>query len=44
MSTLLGKSWGMFKEWLVLAVVACAYYDTGFEGLNMVEDAIGDLL
>jgi hypothetical protein len=43
-ATLLGKSWGMTKEWLVLAVVACAYYYTGFEGINMVEDAIGDLL
>ena len=43
-AALLGKSWGMTREWLVLAVVACAYYYTGFEGINMVEDAIGDLL
>jgi len=40
----LGKAWGLSRDWIVLAIVACAYYYTGFEGLNMVEDAVGDLL
>jgi hypothetical protein len=43
-AALLGKAWGISKEWLVLGVVASAYYYTGFEGINMVEEAIGDLL
>jgi hypothetical protein len=43
-AALLGKAWGMSKDWLLLAVIACAYYYTGFEGMNMVEDAIGDIL
>lgn len=43
-AVLLGKSWGMTREWLLLAITACAYYYTGFEGLNMVEDAVGDVL
>jgi len=43
-AALLARAWGMSKEWIVLGVVAAAYYYTGFEGLNMVEEAIGDLL
>ena len=43
-AVLLGKAWGLSKEWLVLGIVACAYYYTGFEGLNMVEASVGDLL
>jgi hypothetical protein len=43
-AVLLGKSWGMTRDWILLAIIACAYYYTGFEGLNMVEDAVGDVL
>jgi hypothetical protein len=43
-AALLGKSWGLTKDWLLLAVIGASYYYTGFEGLNIVEDAIGDLL
>jgi hypothetical protein len=43
-AVLLGKAWGLTREWLVLGIVACAYYYTGFEGLNMVEAAVGDVL
>src|SRR5215831_14215421 len=43
-AVLLGKAWGLSKEWLVLGIVACAYYYTGFEGLNIVEGAVGDIL
>jgi hypothetical protein len=41
---LLGRSWGLTKDWLLLAIIGAAYYYTGFEGMNMVEDAIGDIL
>jgi hypothetical protein len=34
----------MTRDWILLAIIACAYYYTGFEGLNMVEDAVGDVL
>jgi hypothetical protein len=43
-AVLLGKAWGLTHDWLVLGIVACAYYYTGFEGLNMVESAVGDIL
>jgi hypothetical protein len=43
-AVLLGKSWGITRDWLLLAIVGAAYYYTGFEGINMVEDAIGDIL
>jgi hypothetical protein len=43
-AVLLGKSWGLTKDWLLLAIIGAAYYYTGFEGLNMVEDAVGDVL
>jgi len=43
-AVLLGKAWGISQQWLVLGIVACAYYYTGFEGLNMVEAAVGDVL
>jgi hypothetical protein len=32
------------RDWIVLAIVACAYYYTGYDGLNMAEDTVGDLL
>jgi hypothetical protein len=38
------RAWGMTTDWILLAVIACAYYYTGFEGLNVLEDAIGDIL
>jgi hypothetical protein len=43
-AVLLGKAWGLTREWLVLAMVACAYYYTNLQGLNMVEAAVGDIL
>lgn len=43
-AALLGRAWGLSKEWIALAVVASAYYYTGMEGVNMVEEAIGDIL
>ena len=43
-SVLLGRAWGLSTDWMVLGIVACAYYYTGFEGLNMVEAAVGDVL
>jgi hypothetical protein len=43
-AALLGKAWGLSRDWLLMGVIASAYYYTGFEGLNMVEEAIGDIL
>jgi hypothetical protein len=43
-AVLLGKAWGLSTDWMVLGIVACAYYYTGFEGLNMVEAVVGDVL
>jgi hypothetical protein len=43
-AVLLAKSWGVTRDWMLLAIIGSAYYYTGFEGMNMVEDAIGDIL
>jgi hypothetical protein len=40
---LLGKAWGVSKEWVVHGLTVSAYY-TGFEGLYAVTDAVDDLL
>jgi hypothetical protein len=43
-AALLGRAWGMSNEWLFSATLSAAFYFTGMEGMNIVEDAIGDLL
>jgi hypothetical protein len=42
-AVLLGKAWGITREWLVHGIVVTAYY-TGFEALHTVYDAVNDLL
>jgi len=42
-AVLLGKAWGITREWLVHGFVATAYY-TGFEALSRAYDAVGDIL
>ena len=42
-AVLLGKAWGITREWLVLGFVATAYY-TGFEALNAAYAAVDDIL
>jgi hypothetical protein len=42
-AVLLGKAWGISREWLVHGFVATAYY-TGFEALHAAFDAVDDLL
>jgi hypothetical protein len=42
-AVLLGKAWGITREWLVHGFAVSAYY-TGFEGLATVSAAVGDLL
>ncbi|HEX8967501.1 MAG TPA: hypothetical protein VF937_06460 [Chloroflexota bacterium] len=43
-AALLGRAWGMTDEWIFSAVLSAAFYFSGMESLNVVEDAIGDLL
>jgi hypothetical protein len=42
-AVLLGKAWGITREWLVHGFAATAYY-TGFEALYRAYDAVGDIL
>jgi hypothetical protein len=42
-AVLLGKAWGITREWLVLGFVTTGYY-TGFEALYAAFDAVNDIL
>jgi hypothetical protein len=42
-AVLLGKAWGITREWLALGFATTAYY-TGFEALNQAQAAVADLL
>jgi hypothetical protein len=42
-AVLLGKAWGITREWLVHGFIVSAYY-TGFEQLSVAWDAVHDLL
>jgi hypothetical protein len=42
-AVLLGKAWGITREWLVLGFVTTAYY-TGFEALSRAQAAVADIL
>ena len=42
-AVLLGKAWGITREWLVHGFVATGYY-TGFEALNAAFEAVDDIL
>jgi hypothetical protein len=42
-AVLLGKAWGITREWLVHGFIVTGYY-TGFEALNNAFEACGDLL
>ena len=43
-AALLGRAWGLTRDYILLAIIGASFYYTGFEGLNMVEDAVGDVL
>jgi hypothetical protein len=42
-AVLLGKAWGISKEWTVHGLAVSAFY-TGYEGLYTAQAAVGDLL
>jgi hypothetical protein len=42
-AVLLGKAWGITKEWTVHGLMVSAFY-TGFEALHVVNAAVGDVL
>jgi hypothetical protein len=42
-AVLLGKAWGISREWIVHGLMVSAFY-TGFEALNVVDSAVGDVL
>ena len=42
-AVLLGKNWGISKEWMNHAFMVTAWY-TGFEGLLAVDEAVGDVM
>jgi hypothetical protein len=43
-ATLLARSWGVTRDWIVHTVTHMGYYFVGLEGLYAVEDALGELL
>jgi len=43
-AALLGKAWGITKEWIVQGITGTAYYYTGLEGLYAVDEALSDVL
>jgi hypothetical protein len=42
-AVLLGKAWGITREWLVHGFIVTAYY-TGFEALHVAFEAVEDIL
>jgi len=42
-AALLGKAWGITREWTVHGLMVSAFY-TGFEGLNFAHTALQDVL
>lgn len=42
-AVLLGRAWGITREWMALAFATTAYY-TGFEALYAAYDAVHDIL
>ena len=43
-AVLLAKAWGVERNYIVNTIVQGAYYFTGMERLDMVADAVGDVL
>jgi hypothetical protein len=43
-AALLGRAWGMTDDWIFAAVLSAAFYFAGMEVLDVVDEAIGDLL
>ena len=43
-AALLGKAWGMSKEYVINGVTQSAYYVATLESLDIVDNAIGDIL
>jgi hypothetical protein len=43
-AVLLAKAWGMTHNYIVNTIIQGAYYYTGMEQLDLVEEAVGDLL
>jgi hypothetical protein len=43
-AALLGRAWGMSDDWIFSATLSAAFYFAGMESMNVVDDAIGDLL
>jgi hypothetical protein len=43
-AALLGKAWGVSREWIVNAVACTAYYHAGASSLYGAEAAIADVL
>jgi len=43
-AVLLAKAWGMSHDYIMNTIVQGAYYFTGMERLDMVADAVGDVL
>jgi hypothetical protein len=43
-AALLGRAWGMSDDWIFSAILSAAFYFAGIEVLDVVDEAIGDLL
>jgi hypothetical protein len=43
-AALLAKAWGMSNDYIVNTIIQGAYYYTGIEQLDLVDEALGDVL
>jgi hypothetical protein len=43
-AVLLGKAWGLTNDYIVNTIVQGAYYYTGIEQMDLVDEALGDVL
>ena len=43
-AVLLGKAWGISNNYIVNTIVLAAYYFTGMESMDLVAEAVGDVL
>jgi hypothetical protein len=43
-AALLARAWGVSRDWIMLALIGAAFFYTGMEGLDMAQEAIGDIL
>ena len=43
-AALLGKSWGLTRDWIIRGITQTVQYFTGLRGMNAAYDAVDDIL